>query len=73
MKIVPSLLLFCFILFGFVPCYKGQTISISTYNKDPVGINFVSTVISTTASPLTGSLQGGTTLYIQGYGFDETP
>ena len=69
MKIVAQLL-FCFILFGLVPCYQGQTIFISTNNKDPVGINFVSTVISTAASTLTGSLQGGTTLYIQGYGFD---
>ena len=70
MRIVASLLV-CTLLFGLMPSTQGKIIQDST--KDPVYINFVSTTTTQPTSVLTGSIEGGTTLYIQGYGFDSAP
>lgn len=69
MRIVAKLL-FCILLFSFIASIEGQDSSSST--QDPVFINFVSTIASSTTSTLTGSYHGGTSLYIQGFGFDST-
>lgn len=44
----------------------------SAASNDPVFISYVSTVVDSSSSSLSGSMKGGTALYIHGLGFDPT-
>ena len=69
-SLLSHFFLFLFLLFLFLTPCNPQTTSSST--NDPVVITYVSTIESQVTSTLTGSYEGGTALYIQGYGFDST-
>ena len=51
----------------------GLILVMNVLANQPLYIESVSTFKGSTSSSLTGSIKGGTTLYIKGLGFDRVP